>query len=289
MFDCCKGDDILTDDLDAELGAQAVKGDDLAIVKELPLPQYLEMEIKAQNGINLQVLLELTKFKFEGWDLGPLKDFVKVLDKDQKKPPKGEVTTLRRILNTRLKNSTILKRYYSNPIKHFELENGGRFLGQLDKKNESEIEGVGILLDQNFNLHITCFKRNLPDLFGICLYNNLDYYIGDFLNGQKTFGEMYFGENEKIYIGQFLQGLPHGSGHIFFKDGRTYKGLLENGKPHGEGEFTWTNGNIYIGGFKFGKQEGVASLKVKIKSDKEEKDPKYQIFSTHWKNGELLD
>ena len=288
MFDCCNGDDILTEDLDAELGAQAVKGDDLVVVKELPLPEHLIMEMKAQGTTNLEVLLELTKFKFENWDLGPIKDFVKVLDQEQKKFPKGEVNTLRRILNTRLKNSTYMKRFFSNPIKHFELENGGRYLGQLDKKSENEMEGVGILLDQFSNLHISCFKKNLPDLFGICLYSNFDYYIGDFINGQKTFGEMFFSENERTYIGQFLKGKPHGSGRLYFKDGRTYNGLLEDGMPHGEGEFTWPNGNVYTGGFKFGKQEGQATLKARVKGNNDDKDPKFNIFSTHWKNGVLL-
>jgi hypothetical protein len=278
MFDCCNGDDVLTDDLNTQLGTQAIKGDDLVVLKDLPLPQYLDMEIKTQKGMNLQVILELIKFKFEDWDLGPLKEFVKVLDKDQKKPPKGEMTTLRRILDRRVKNADQLKRFHSNPIKHLELENGGRYLGQLDKKNEKEMEGVGILLDQNSNLFISCFQRNLPDLFGICLYQNLDYYIGDFINGQKLFGEMFFSENEKLYIGQFKLGLPHGGGQIYFKDGRNYKGSLENGKPHGDGVFAWPNGNIYTGGFRDGKQEGSAQLFVKEKN---------QTFYTHWKNGEL--
>ena len=278
MFDCCAGDDMNNGDLDAQLGSQNIKGENLKMKKDLPIPSSVDTLIKSSmlsmgKQEQFSALSEMIKFKFEGWNLD--KERVKLLDQDIS--GMGKVSSIRQMVHSAVEKDADAKGYHKNKIVHYELEEGF-YLGQVKKGEPYVMEGVGILLDAEGDLYLSLFERSLPHFFGSCLYSNGDYYYGSFLNGQKIHGTVYFKSKQKMYTGSFEDGLPHGNGIMTFDDGRSYKGGIQRGMLEGKGEFHWPNKNWYKGDFVGGKQHGNAILFIKEKE---------RSYETYWKNGVL--
>ena len=74
----------------------------------------------------------------------------------------------------------------------------------------------------------------------------------------------YIWENGDYYIGEFLNDMKNGKGKIYYKnDSIKYDGDFVNDKYEGKGKFIWENEEYYIGewvnGFKHG--EGIIYYK----------------------------
>ena len=113
------------------------------------------------------------------------------------------------------------------------------------------------------------------------VYENGEYYIGDFLNGLKHGkGKLYYKDNTikyegdfandkyegkgkyiyksgNFYIGDFLNGLRHGKGIEYYKNNTIkYEGNLVNDEYEGKGKYIWEDGEYYIGDFLKGLKHG---------------------------------
>ena len=61
-------------------------------------------------------------------------------------------------------------------------------------------------------------------------------YEGDFVNGKSEGHGKYIYEDGEYYIGQYLNGLKHGKGIVYYKNGTIkYEGDFVNGKSEGHG------------------------------------------------------
>ncbi len=54
-------------------------------------------------------------------------------------------------------------------------------------------------------------------------------------------------DNGDYYYGQFLNGDRHGEGTYIWSNGNKYEGNWKHGRRHGQGTFTWFNGGTYSG------------------------------------------
>ena len=74
---------------------------------------------------------------------------------------------------------------------------------------------------------------------GIIYYKNgTIMYDGNFVNGKYEGDGKYIYENGEYYIGQFLNGLKHGKGIVYYKNGTIkYDGNFVNNKFEGYGKF----------------------------------------------------
>lgn len=81
-----------------------------------------------------------------------------------------------------------------------------------------------------------------------------NFYVGEFINGEKH------GEGTKIlkdgcfYHGEFKEGKQHGRGFYRDENGNLYKGYFDNDEKHGPGSYKYANGDFHQGFFKRGKK-----------------------------------
>ncbi|CAA6664945.1 unnamed protein product [Spirodela intermedia] len=117
---------------------------------------------------------------------------------------------------------------------------------------------------------------------GVEMYNNGDYYEGEFHRGKcNGSGVYYYFGNGKYegdwvdgrydgygieswargsrYRGQYRHGLRHGVGVYRFYAGDCYAGEWLNGQSHGIGVQTCSDGSCYVGEFKCGVKHGLGS------------------------------
>ena len=103
--------------------------------------------------------------------------------------------------------------------------------------------------------------------------NNNIKYEGDFVNDKYEGNGKYIWEDGEYYIGQFLNGLKHGKGTIYYKNKNIrYKGDFVNDKYEGNGKYIYANGNYYIGQWLNGLKHGKGTLYYKNNSIKYEGD-----------------
>ena len=89
--------------------------------------------------------------------------------------------------------------------------------------------------------------NGLPNGKGKIYYkNNKLYYEGDLKNGIKEGNGKILFENGNYYEGQFTNDQITGKGKYYYDNGY-YEGDLVNGKMHGKGKYYWKNGAIYEG------------------------------------------
>lgn len=160
-----------------------------------------------------------------------------------------------------------LKQFAKTPVRLFLLKNNGWYLGQCVEKDRDnklyERQGIGHYLDSQGNYFLCCWEKDLEHKFGLHVTPAGDYFLGEFVNGKRVYGEHYSTTEKRTYKGSFDDDqLPYGAGHIYYDNERVYKGMILKGKPHGMGTFTWPNGNYYEGSFMNGKQHGSGDLFV---------------------------
>lgn len=105
-----------------------------------------------------------------------------------------------------------------------------------------------ILLFAQDESSTTCTRGDCITGKGILVYENGNFYEGDFKNGKfSNFGKFIF-FNGDVYEGQMLENNFHGKGTYTFQNGDQFVGTFFNGSIV-RGEFTSTNGNKYVGPF----------------------------------------
>jgi len=108
-------------------------------------------------------------------------------------------------------------------------------------------------------------------------------YEGDFLdNKAEGYGKMIY-EDGEYYIGEFKNGKLNGNGKMYYKKGNLkYEGNYVDGKMEGYGKYIFENGEYYIGEFKNDKK----MEKVKNSIKMEIFNMKGIILMTKWKDME---
>jgi len=155
-------------------------------------------------------------------------------------------------------------------------ENGDRYEGQLNEKNERH--GRGIYSTKNGDLYIGDYKNGLRHGKGLYTMKDGTRYEGMFQNGRPNGEGTYVFENGDIYAGQFKDDEFHGEGSWSSKNNSSYEGWFKNGKRHGNGVsfsqgatydgewvdgvfkgmgiYIYPNGDLYEGDFENGKFNG---------------------------------
>lgn len=128
---------------------------------------------------------------------------------------------------------------YKNSIFYYKRHNFGRiiysdktiYIGYFENGLKN---GFGI--QKNFaSKHVYCgfWKENKYNGCGLSIWQDGDFYKGEYINGMKS-----------------------GHGEFFWNDQEQYKGKFENNEINGFGEYKWPNGNSYIGYFKNALKNG---------------------------------
>jgi len=138
------------------------------------------------------------------------------------------------------------------------------------------IEKIFVYLKQEYKPYIKC--KN--DRYGKMIYENGEYYIGEFKRGLRHGKGILYYKNAKLidfgyfdgnkfeqsgsieyqiydyYIGEWKDGLRHGKGLLCYKNKSKYIGDWINDKVEGNGKNIEVNGNYYIGEWKNGSKHG---------------------------------
>lgn len=88
---------------------------------------------------------------------------------------------------------------------------------------------------------------------GLIVYENGDYYIGDWEDNQKSGRGMYYFDSGVIYEGEFENGKIRWIGRLLFNDGSMYEGFCPDGTPDGTGILLTADGKEYNGGWINGR------------------------------------
>ncbi len=112
----------------------------------------------------------------------------------------------------------------------------------------------GTFTNESGHIYEGELQDSKPHGHGKMTYNSdtLDYYEGEWKNGQRTGTGTMVWKNGAVYEGQWQEGTRHGSGvHTYAKDNENglvrYEGDWENGKRHGTGTLLWASGASYTG------------------------------------------
>lgn len=252
---CCTIDEPNAGKIATDHNELAAKGEDLRIAEERKLPDAI------QNQADV---------------IGYLPEVDWNLDNKVYQILKTHGPQWRKVV---LKDKDILK-LSENPIQFLSLEGQGMFLGQVDSKKKKIMEGVCHYKDSEGNYFLSCYERNLPHKYGLFASKTGEYFLGEYMDGNRVYGKSYYPDQKKTYDGSYEDNLPHGVGVLKFDDGREYRGQFFGGKPDGKGVYNWPNGNKYEGEFKDGKQHGMGYLYV-AKNQK--------TFLTYWEDGVMHD
>ena len=105
----------------------------------------------------------------------------------------------------------------------------------------------GILYDKKTNKII--YEGDLVD--GKCegkgkyIFENGDYYIGNFSNGvREGLGNQYYKNNELQYEGKWKSDMRNGHGLYYYENGDYFIGFWRDNKKFGKGELYDKNGQI---------------------------------------------
>ena len=109
--------------------------------------------------------------------------------------------------------------------------------GKLYNKNTNKIIYEGDLLDN------ICHGK------GKYIFENGDYYIGQFKNGLRDGEGIQYYNNKKIqYEGIWKEDKRNGSGKYYYENGNYFIGFWKNNEKVGLGELYDINKNLIIGG-----------------------------------------
>ena len=113
-------------------------------------------------------------------------------------------------------------------------------------------EGYGKYIRKNKSYYIGQWLNDYEHGKGIIYSdinsrNNYLIYEGDFKEGKPNgIGKCVY-DNGNYYIGEFLNGIKHGKGKIYYKNGHIkYEGDFREDKVQGNGKYIWENGEYYI-------------------------------------------
>ena len=87
--------------------------------------------------------------------------------------------------------------------------------------------------------------------YGKYIYENGEYYIGEFKNDKRNGkGQEFYKNGNLKYEGNFANDCFEGYGKGIYEDGKYYIGEWKNGKQNGKGKEYYKNGNLqYEGNF----------------------------------------
>ena len=135
-------------------------------------------------------------------------------------------------------------------------ENYGDFIGPIVDSIKKDLE-----YDQK-NLENGIYEGEIVNKkregYGKYIFNNGNYYIGQFKNGLRNGkGATYYKNNHIMNEGTFVDNLLEGEGKFYDIDGSYYIGQFSQTMKHGKGKDYDKNGNIlYEGDFVMNKREG---------------------------------
>ena len=139
-------------------------------------------------------------------------------------------------------------------------KNKSYYIGQWQNDYE---HGKGAIYSEiysnnNYIIYEGDFKEGKPNGIGKCVYDNGNYYIGEFLNGiRHGKGTIYYKNNNIKYEGDFVEDRVEGNGKYIWENGEYYIGQFFNNLRHGKGIEYYNNNNIeYDGDFVMNKYEG---------------------------------
>ena len=210
------------------------------------------------------------------------------------------------LLNKSKENNDILlinKIISEDYINYFHYKNIEKILDYIrdtyNTKDNIKYNGYGKKIYENDEYYIGEFKNGLRDGKGIFYYNNEKLmFFGDF-NGDKFEGTGHFMyQKYNYYIGEWKDNLRYGKGILNYKSGAKYQGDWVDDKANGYGKITYQNGEYYIGEMKNDLKQGKGILYYKngnILYDGEFMNNKYEgkgkyIYETgdyyigEWKN-----
>ena len=134
----------------------------------------------------------------------------------------------------------------------------------------NKYEGNGKLFYDNGNYYDGEFVDNTEHGKGK-LYkkiNNILYnimYDGDWNNGKYEGSGKLIYEDGNYYLGEFINGKPNGKGKLYDKNNKIiFEGEYASGKKEGNGKLYLENGNYYIGNFTNGQKHGSGKFIIKI-------------------------
>ena len=117
-------------------------------------------------------------------------------------------------------------------------------------------EGNGKFIYNNGEFYVGQFKNNKFNGKGVLFYDKTKIkYEGDFFNDKYNGSGKLFYKNGEFYIGQFKEGKKNGKGTEYYKDKKIkYKGEFSNDLYDGNGKFVYEDGSYYIGQWLEGKK-----------------------------------
>ena len=169
--------------------------------------------------------------------------------------------------------------------------------------NNININGYGILFENNGTIYKGIYKNSIPSIYGIFysinnevitegtfVENNLEgigkekwkdtsYYMGEFKFNKKDGIGTYRWSDGTLYMGEFIDNQMNGIGIIRYVDDREYEGEISNGLMNGYGKFSWPDGKKFFGNYDNGKKNGFGIL-----FDGKKKN---NVFIGFWKDGKL--
>ena len=118
---------------------------------------------------------------------------------------------------------------------------------------KNNYEGYGKIMFENGEYYIGEFKKGLRNGKGILICKNERLlYFGNFVDNDTKFqgpGTIEY-QVFDYYIGEWKDGLTYGKGKLYFKNGTKYFGEFINDKVEGNGKIIWENGHSYVGKWK---------------------------------------
>ena len=152
----------------------------------------------------------------------------------------------------------IISKDYINYFHYLNIEKIFVYLKQEYKPYiKCKNDRYGKMIYENGEYYIGEFKRGLRHGKGLLCYKNKSKYIGDWINDKVEGNGKNIDVNGNYYIGEWKNGSKHGKGIIYYKNGNIkYEGDFINNEPYGKGKYIFDSGLIYIGEFKGGFMYG---------------------------------
>ena len=178
-------------------------------------------------------------------------------------------------------------------------ENYGNFLYPIieslkfeNKIIKNKIENNEKYIYENGDYYIGEWLNNLKHGKGKLYYKNGKIkYEGDFIKDKFDGYGKYIYENGEYYIGQWQKNLKHGKGTYYYKNGKIkYEGDFIKNKLEGNGKYIYENGEYYIGEWSNWLKHGEGTLYYKNGKIKYEGDfikDKFEGYGKYiYENGE---
>ena len=145
----------------------------------------------------------------------------------------------------------------------------------LDQAYEEELyTGFTVRHNKN-NTQYGYLQNGILNGYGVCKWDNGDWYAGHFENGVMHGQGTYHWAGGTVYTGSYVNGKRTGQGCIIWDGGTMYIGSFVNGDITGEGMYTWPDGSCYTGGVLDGTYHGYGTYR----------DSSGQVMTGYWENG----